>query len=247
MDQRRAATDVGGSNETSNMSSKEKQYRIEYGVVLDDQGSTDTYDSVAEAWAAATNETPLVRIVTTPLDAPAVESPSRKQIAEALWESARQEGDDPVWTWQYLTERADRDEGDYAEIRAEYYRSADAVLALFPQPAPSAEPSVQVPVSLVQRARDVVGACEFDDDVFDELNALVSRSPAPAEPVSIADMAPGTSFGCTVDSHNTKVLRFMRTSEGAVDEDGTYWPVADIDPSTIRDVTPPAATPEDKR
>jgi hypothetical protein len=73
----------------------------------------------------------------------------------------------------------------------------------------------------------------------------------PAEPVSIADMAPGTTFTATFRDTERRAL-FVKVGGK------TAWPIIDIvsgalatyaadavDPSTIRDVTPPPATPEE--
>jgi hypothetical protein len=73
-------------------------------------------------------------------------------------------------------------------------------------------------------------------------DALVCQPPV--EPVSIADMAPGTTFTATLAgdrlAHQYRVERhLLNLSSG--------WAFApdDLDPSTIRDVNPPPATPEE--
>lgn len=213
--------------------------------------------------------------------------PTREQIAEALWESARQEGDDLVWTWQYLTERADRDDGDYAEIRAEYYRSADAVLALFPQPTPS-EVEVEgsffavadLPDVLARHMRALDGAHRrekqhwIDQHEQPAPSAEAARCDCgaplavcrtvfgpPAEPVSIADMAPGTTVGPRYEYATTtgprKAWYFAdEPPEGdgweldySRGRSGEAWDRFDYHEERYwrRLVTPPAATPEEER
>ncbi|WIE60745.1 hypothetical protein DEI97_013445 [Curtobacterium sp. MCLR17_032] len=201
-----------------------------------------------------------------------MQPPTREQIAEALWESARQEGDEPVWTWQYLTERADRGEGDYAEIRAEYHRSADAVLARFPQPTPSAEPFSYPDVwnAAIDRAQEeLVRQDQFSERtlrILDEQRIPSAQQPVPAEPVSIAE--PGDDPWVTTTEYAYGALDapdvIVSTGED-IDDLGSArynaeefwvdvlqrtvkrgpWQVvtAEADPSTIRDVTPPPATP----
>lgn len=65
----------------------------------------------------------------------------------------------------------------------------------------------------------------------------------PAEPPSIADMAPGTTF--TGRKGLGLEQRMMRLEDGwAISTDGHTCDATVIDPSTIRDVTPPPATCE---
>lgn len=237
MDQRRVATGVGGSNDTSNMRSKEQRYRTEYGVVLDDRGSTDTYDSEAEARAAATAETPLVRIVTSPLDDPSVQPPTREQIDAAVGYVLFNVNNYPEAARTRIMGR------DVSPLRE---KVADAVLALFPQPAPSAGPRIdRVPVPRVWLERLMPMLHEHADAAMIEtadraLDGTIARMIA--EPVSIADMAPGTTFTAVFHGEQDRFFRCRDSLARA----GRYLVSMDaIDPSTIRDVTPPPATPEE--
>lgn len=68
-----------------------------------------------------------------------------------------------------------------------------------------------------------------------------------AEPVSIADMALGTTFVWNTERWDVARRWTVREEGGArylVDGDGRQWPASMFDPSRIRDVTPPTATPE---
>lgn len=193
---------------------------------------------------------------------PSVQPPTREQIAEVLWAEAAEDGDDPRWTWAYLSARADRSEGDYAEIRAEYYRSADAVLALFQQPTPSAEPPSIVKGMRVRYLdggdERIVG--EFVDGAWDLLIPGTEKSrmcvepdvfwqtvePVAVEPVSIADTAPGTMFRAQAYAQAFQMWRVVNATT-VEHQSGFRHHVSVIDPSTIRDVTPPPATPEEGR
>ncbi len=109
-----------------------------------------------------------------------------------------------------------------------HYAIADAVLALLSQPAPTAEP--RDPDRWKKQAQEMLDAA----------------------PPSIADMVPGTTFtaegeGVPGTLHRFEVRdvttplgdRYLRclTHEGRGAR-GSY-----VDPSTIRDVTPPVVTP----
>jgi hypothetical protein len=228
----------------------------------------------------------------------AVQPPTREQIAEALWGSARQEGDDPAWTWQYLDERANRAEGDYAEIRAEYLSSADAVLALFPQPTPSSEAlpaecgkvmphnphnwsteTTLVPWEprICSGAGTEQGRRMREHALSEQMYQHMMENTHPAEPASIADMAPGTT-GDPVLTEYQRICAEHRRYDGSAGDGFTspheWWvncscgvtiytqmqgyPADSEDPldsvedqwalhvlSTIRNVTPPPATPEE--
>jgi hypothetical protein len=105
-----------------------------------------------------------------------------------------------------------------------------AVLALFPQPTPSAEP------------RTACATCDGTRYVTGPTGGGVPCPTCNAEPVSIADMAPGTRFVGDV-RHGTQTFMVTIDSVIAAESGLNYFP-EDIDPSTIRDVTPPPATPE---
>lgn len=52
---------------------------------------------------------------------------AREVIAEALWDIAEDNGEPEHYSWQYVTERADR--GDYLAIADTYRAQADVVIA----------------------------------------------------------------------------------------------------------------------
>ena len=142
--------------------------------MLDDQGSTDTYATEAEARAHATAETPLVRIVTSPIED---KPPTREQIAEV-----------PVALLRMTIDslKSSQDDG-----RAR----AKQLEALLPQPTPSAE---QIE-TLRQLACDGSGVCQSPlhaHGCYSDLDGSACDEPTEhpsAEPVSIADMAPGAT------------------------------------------------------
>lgn len=152
-----------------------------------------------------------------------------------------------------------------------------------PKWEPVAEPTVPVPVSLIER---LLG--NRTTDTWNELRALLSqptpsaeppmcgaisaltndpcvedaghngrhmsirgfsweplaRWEAPATPPSIADMVPGTTFRARVGA--AQGSNFLMVIEDPahdllVDSYGQDWTADDIDPPTIRDVTPPGA------
>lgn len=89
-------------------------------------------------------------------------------------------------------------------------------------------------------AQDVLALC----DELDRLRALLSQPTPTAEPPNIADMAPGTTFRARRNNDNAvwhlwcwtgrSLMRIgaSTTAQGAISD-------MDIDPSTIREVTPP--------
>lgn len=129
-----------------------------------------------------------------------------------------------------------------------------------------AEPSVQVPVSLIERAiEDAVqkwwdgdqapedqGATYLAKAVKTAVLALLSQPTPSAEPYTpedgpapwgylptdrIEDMAPGTTFTALVELDFTATTFLGQWV--ASDPDGHHWVAGDFNPSTIRDVTPP--------
>jgi hypothetical protein len=144
----------------------------------------------------------------------------------------------------------------------------DHLHALFPQPTPSAEPSEQAPGSdlwahrtspntiAVRRGYRIVLSLTGDDEagaVARSILGLIPTAPAaPAAPPGIADMAPGTTFlgrhvrGAGLDDRLV-LWTVERTSDphGPIVESETgAWRFTTVDPSTIRDVTPPPTTQE---
>jgi hypothetical protein len=160
--------------------------------------------------------------------------PTREQIAEAI----RNSDWDALGNWDAEPER----------IKEDYRKNADAVLALFPQPTPSAEQSAEydrvaavygaIDDLVVDQGADV--AAEGVWAIRDALDALIGWDQevcAAAKP-SIADMAPGTTFTATTcDGH---LALWVTLSDGNVmTGNGAVRDALDIDPSTIRDVSPP--------
>lgn len=113
-----------------------------------------------------------------------------------------------------------------------------------------AEPTVQVPVSLIERALKVADILYPDGlPVREELRALLSHPTPSAEPVSIADMAPGTTFVARyrAGAFHGDAARWRKVDATLValaSSAGTPVYATQLDPSTIRDVTPPPKTPE---
>jgi hypothetical protein len=114
-------------------------------------------------------------------------------------------------------------------------RIADAVLALFPQPTPvDPDDEFVAPYEMQERG--------------------VREQPTPSgAPLGVIRMAAGTVFtACTIEDDRQR--RMMRTTKSdsvtdhaVVDETGERWHAWYVDPSTIRDVTPPPTTPEEDR
>lgn len=128
-------------------------------------------------------------------------------------------------------------------------RDLEAVLALFPQPVPSAEPKSTYTAAQVQEAFER-GCIRGEQDANErnwsrrQYEKMQASLPAVAPP-SVADMAPGTTF-TAVEAGERITFFVAKTFLGitAYDQEaGEYFPES-IDPSTIRDVTPPPATRE---
>lgn len=110
------------------------------------------------------------------------------------------------------------------------------------------EPTVQVPVSVIGDALDAIRSGHDPalwPDVVQALDALLSQPTPTAEPPSIADMALGTTFRAQA-TYDGEWLLMLWTGTRLVDAihlasyatQNTYG-MPGIDPSTIRDVTPP--------
>lgn len=123
------------------------------------------------------------------------------------------------------------------------------------------EPTVPVPVSLIERT-----AAEYERDGWplaaEKWRALLSQPTptaepkytkasaapkrlrvrgdgfvtSPADPPSITNMAPGTRFRTDDDTWTVMDSFGDRWLQKG---DGDAWDIEDLDPSTIRDVTPP--------
>jgi len=164
-------------------------------------------------------------------ETPATCPPTREQIAEAIDESTR--------LWWFDDQGPD---GQGHEYLSRFVK--DAVLALFPQPTPSAEPEHDecprckgygIDPS-VQRAGDMVIDCHRCDGTGE-----IPQPESSTAPPSIVDMAPETTF--TRDDYPGEVWTVKRdVCDGGIYvlSDGHRSQNAeDLDPSTIRDVTPP--------
>jgi hypothetical protein len=106
-----------------------------------------------------------------------------------------------------------------------------------------AEPTVQVPVSLIERAVEGLLKAPGRDAILvcGELHTLLSQPTPSAEPPRIEDMAPGTTFtvnllGSGIDYRVT--VPDFGVQYRLVDRD-LWVHLRDRDPSTSRDVTPP--------
>jgi hypothetical protein len=106
-----------------------------------------------------------------------------------------------------------------------------------------AEPTVQVPVSLIERIVGTNSRRTLDKSyAIRELRALLSQpTPTPtAEPPRIEDLAPGSTFRADT-THGTQGELFFAAADGwFYNIMGIITNPRDIDPSTIRNVTPPA-------
>lgn len=102
------------------------------------------------------------------------------------------------------------------------------------------EPTVQVPVSLIKRAVEGLLKAPGRDAILvcGELHTLLSQPTPSAEPPRIEDMAPGTTF--TASTWQKYLSHWTYLPDGGVLSGmGVWHDRADVDPSTIRDVTPP--------
>lgn len=111
---------------------------------------------------------------------------------------------------------------------------ADALMsaldALLSQPTPTAEPD--------EWCREE--KCQYRHWRSGGLGTTHKRGagcPAPADPPSIADMVPGTTFSANGIRRAYQYIGDDKMIE--VDGNGVWW-TSKIDPSTIRDVTPPS-------
>lgn len=158
-----------------------------------------------------------------------VQPPTRGHIAEHRWVYIFQERPNELsmrctcgWLWKHLP--------------MDHMRSVTLPRCPDEQPTPRAEP-VQY--------NGHNGLAVFADAA----RRLSEGQAVPtAEPVSIAEMAPGTRFvGRTRDGALSTMDRVWMVGDiGYVFSTGNHLLTADrIDPSTIRDVTPPPATPEE--
>lgn len=158
--------------------------------------------------------------------------PTREQIEEArkvAWEAHK------------------REHRPTAVRKHSFDAGIDAVLALFPLPTPSAEPTVRVPESVVKAAAGHLDREGYHGTATLLLDTLVPEPTTPIEPPSIADMAPGTSDPF---AYRRRVRHLARRHDVIETSYGTwlldwYRPdepyIREVDPATIRNVTPPLA------
>jgi hypothetical protein len=168
-----------------------------------------------------------------------------QQQARAWRHRQRVEGDDAAAMFA----------GDLAHMLEQL---TGALAAALPQRTPSAEGTVvqRVEDELEYRVRTAVAQWKAADHdgrdssaVVNEevrggrvaVRAYLARPAAPAVPASIADMVPGTTFTAVFHGEQDRFFRCRESLARA----GRYLVSMDaIDPSTIRDVTPPPATSE---
>lgn len=131
---------------------------------------------------------------------------------------------------------------DFGNRRARAMRDARALLS---QPTPTASES-DIRLALARRWLNIDRS-----DGFEGLHAILF-GPLPsgtstAEPPRIEDMAPGTMFTAQMIGSNRE-HRLTAPNFGVqyhVADHDVWIHRRDIDPSTIRDVTPPPTTPEE--
>lgn len=123
--------------------------------------------------------------------------------------------------------------------------AADTVLAVFPQPNPSAEPPIESCLSGDMHAAHEWGGHPGQPGTGYRCPGIA------ATPPRIADMAPGTTFTADlvddrIDAPRLRRVWRVQEAPGVVWNDEQNFGVRErrIDPSTIGDVTPPTATPE---
>jgi hypothetical protein len=176
---------------------------------------------------------------------PSVQPPTREQIAGAAGALER------LWNVTQAHVPAAPRDGAWED-----YTLVAEALALFQQPTPSADEAQaridQHMQQVAHRVMDVFENADEDDlaeDVQQQVYAAIGLLPAfgvapTAEPVSVVEMAPGTTFR---DDLGVVYLRLSPREDGFdfTDSRGYFWFAYQIDPSTIRDVTPPPATPEE--
>ncbi len=163
-------------------------------------------------WAALRTHAPAGALSAQP-----VSLLTREQIAEAAYYAEKRADYGDSW--------GERWEDESEGYQATYLAIADAVLALLSQPTRTPEAT-------------------WDERNWELEPGYWDRH---TEPPRIEDMTPGTFLTVQVfgilTPHRVCVVRGDRTIVKKVDRlDGRsqYIAVADIDPSTIRDVTPPA-------
>jgi hypothetical protein len=107
------------------------------------------------------------------------------------------------------------------------------------------EPTVQVPVSLLEQMQRYFrsGSDTLSRRMAAELTTLLSQPTPTAELPRPEDMAPGTTFTARFVNPADGGGRFTNIDGFGVRDEAGRWCIArGIDPSTIRDVTPPAVT-----
>jgi hypothetical protein len=233
-------------------------YLIRHGRALATADAADLLDQAREAMTGTE---------------PFVQPPTREQIAHAWMQhlgytavdiadaAARSHvGAGCEWDWNHQVWECEDENGKsnhpaYDDL-VTAYAMADAVLALFSQPtpgvvhfAPYGSSAASDGTLLPRSTRWDVTTGEYQDgEPFtvkrDRTTCPDCRARFTAEPVSIADMTPGTTF---VDSEGERwTIRQDRDGDPWANSDsGDAWDLDDFDPSTIRDVTPPPATPEE--
>jgi hypothetical protein len=185
---------------------------------------------------------------------PSVQPPTREQIDTAVGAVLFNASNYPRSAMPHMLGQ------DIGPLRA---KVTDAVLALFPQPGPRAESTAQVPVSLIVRILKEEAhpyTCDShnmrgiparwgDCDCWQaQLRAVLPQSTPSAEPVSIADMAPGIVERWKRAQQAWRIFQGAerdmlngRPADDALDEQSGARATLDA----LFDVTPPPATPEE--
>ncbi len=115
--------------------------------------------------------------------------------------------------------------------------------ALLSQSAPTAEPERTYTATDVQEAFE--RGCVRGEQDANERNCSrrqyekMQASLPPVAPPSIADMASGTTFTAELTEYPLRPLRFTREVGWYVSVGSVDYAHTEVDPSTIRDVTPP--------
>ena len=136
-----------------------------------------------------------------PVPSPVQTESADEVVARLMWDSECTD----EWTWAYLTERADRREGDYAEIRDMYLRMVAVARAALEQ----------------------------------------HHTPSREQCRSIVQVAEGSTFRARQHGDPQERFWFLAAGMGVVSLDAIMAHANSIDPSSIRDVTPPPATPKE--
>lgn len=129
----------------------------------------------------------------------------REVAARALWDDAETDSDhDEHYSWDYLLERAATGQGDYAETRDRWYRTADAVLrALEDAWTPRWVVGAPSDDALPTEPGKIIVLPDVDDDMRDELALTLDRT---ARALAVLNGAP-IPMGEVRARHAAAILR----------------------------------------